>query len=132
MKAEFHYGSVKASMDAAEIELHRAQAVLHDHPRDPLFASLEVKAASKFKQAKEDYFVYVQQLAKLQWITHGDENTKIFHQRLKQRRSINCINVLYVDGFIVSDMDRIHQAFDAFYSDLLCYALPNRRKISMN
>ena len=32
LKAEFHNRFVKASMDAAEIELHRAQVVLHDHP----------------------------------------------------------------------------------------------------
>ena len=83
-----------------------------------MFASLEVEAIGKFKQTKEDYFVHVQQLAKLQWMTHGDENSKIFHQSLKQRRTSNYINVLHVGGFIVSDMDRIHQAFNALYSDL--------------
>ena len=36
-----------------------------------------------------------------------------------------------MDGFVVSDMDHIHQAFIAFYYDLLCCALPNRRKINM-
>ena len=65
-------------------------------------------------------------------MTYGDENTKIFHQSLKKRRTSNCINVLHVDGFIVSDMDRIHQAFNAFYFDLQCCVLPNRRKININ
>ena len=59
LKAEFHNGYVKASMDAAEIELHPAQAVLHDHLGNSLFASLEVEAVAKFKQTKEDYFVHV-------------------------------------------------------------------------
>ena len=63
---------------------------------------------------------------------HGDEHTKIFHQSLKQRRTSNCINVLHVDGSVVSDMTQIHQASNAFYSDLLCCAMPNRRKINMN
>ena len=65
LRAEFHKGPVKVSMNTTEIELHRAQATLHDNPGDPFYASFEVEASAKFKQAKEDYFLHVQQLAKL-------------------------------------------------------------------
>ena len=40
--------------------------------------------------------------------------------------------MLQVDGSVVSDMTQIHQAFNAFYSDILCCVMPNRRKINMN
>lgn len=40
--------------------------------------------------------------------------------------------MLHVDGIVVSDKALIHQAFNAFYVDLLCCEIDNRRKINMN
>ena len=62
---------------------------------------------------------------------HGDDNTTLCFNSIKQRRLTNRINLLIVDGKSISDPLDINVAFLSFYSDLLCSHLKDRRKINM-
>ena len=87
--------------------------------------------AIKVKQAKEDYASYIQQIVKIQWMKYVNENTKVFHQSIKNIRIRNSINILHIDGQLVSDPCKIQQAFISFYSNLLCCNMSSRKRIIM-
>ena len=132
LQENFHKVPIQVRLEEADQKLLEVQNLLHEHPHDPLLATYEVQAVTILKQAKEDYASYIQQRSRLQWLKFGDENTKVFHQSLRHRRAHNTINILHVNGHLVSDPHEIQQAFISFYSDLLCCAMRDRRKINMN
>lgn len=115
----------------AEDDLLQAQSLLHAFPLDPGYASMEVRAASVLKRTKQDYATYIQQLGKMQWLNYGDDNSKFFHQSIRQRRIINTISSLRIEGRMVSDPNLIQKAFPAFYSNILCSTMLDRQRINM-
>ena len=70
----------------AESDLRNVQNELHMHPYDPMLSSLECAAADRLKKAKNDLSTYISQLANLSWLKFGDENSRYFHQCIKQRQ----------------------------------------------
>ena len=62
---------------------------------------------------------------------HGDEKTTFLHQIIRHMKIHNNINVLRVDGHLVSDAIIIQHAFLSFYSNLLCCSMSSRKKINL-
>ena len=116
----------------AEKSLHSAQEALHKHAQDVLLIQSKSLCAQNLQQAKNDFASYLQQKAKIAWIKHGDENTSYFHNSIKQRCSYNKINHLHIDDNLMSDPFKIQQGFIAFYTNLLCRDMVNRRKVNMD
>ncbi|XP_057542349.1 uncharacterized protein LOC130820829 isoform X1 [Amaranthus tricolor] len=103
--------------------------MLHSDPLVTAYVDAEVKAAESLKRAKQDYSIYMQQIGKVQWIKFGDENSRVFHQSIRQRRVTNIISSLHLE--LVSDPNLIQNVFISFYSDILCSSLKHRRRINM-
>ena len=74
----------------------------------------------------------MQQISKIQWLKHGDENSAVFHQSIRCKRIQNNIHGLQVDGQLVCDASKIHHASLSFYSNMLCCKMTNKNKINMN
>lgn len=85
----------------------------------------------KLKTLKEDYTYFLNQKAKIDWLKHGDDNTTLFFNSVKQRRLNNRINLIVMDGKSISDPVQISDAFLTFYSDLLCSQMKERRNINV-
>ncbi|XP_057550391.1 uncharacterized protein LOC130828425 [Amaranthus tricolor] len=83
-------------------------------------------------KAKNDQGTYLSQLAKLNWLKFGDENSRYFHQRIRQRQIVNQILLLYDNGVLVTNFRKIQESFVTFYQQLMCNNLKCRRRINMN
>ncbi|PWA52585.1 RNA-directed DNA polymerase, eukaryota [Artemisia annua] len=59
----------------------------------------------------------VVQKAKVKWDVEGDENTKIFHGILKQKRHQQMVQGVMIDGTWVTDPNQVKMAFHKFYKD---------------
>lgn len=72
----------------------------------------------------------MQQIAKLDWLECGDENTKLFYQSIRQKRRHNNIRSIQVKhGKLVNTSEGVQQAFTQFYTSLLGSALEHRSHV---
>lgn len=55
------------------------------------------------------------QKAKANWIKNGDENSKFFHAVVNQRRKVNEINGLFIDGVWVQGVEETKKAAKEFF-----------------
>ncbi|XP_056691895.1 uncharacterized protein [Spinacia oleracea] len=100
------------SVEAEDLRLFHAftdaQNKRHSNPRNVDLATAEKQASVAYKNAHAAYLSYLQQTAKLNWLEHGDENTRIFHQSIKQRRKQNKIHSIFnMNGDWVQSADEI-------------------------
>ncbi|XP_056695410.1 uncharacterized protein [Spinacia oleracea] len=103
------------------------QAILHANPSDAIAATKEKQAAEAYKSAHQVYMSFLQQIAKIQWLEKGDENTRLFHQSIKQRRQQNTIHSIQdMNENWVRTPDGVKKAFSQVYKDLFCNKMDQR------
>ncbi|XP_021844809.2 uncharacterized protein [Spinacia oleracea] len=77
-------------VEADDLKMHglllEAQSKMHADPRNTSLATLEKEAAAAYLKAHTAYTSFIQQRAKIDWLEFGDENSRLFHQSIKQRR----------------------------------------------
>ncbi|XP_021836641.2 uncharacterized protein [Spinacia oleracea] len=89
-----------------------AQKQLHSNPTNCEMATAERDSAEQYRAAKENYDSFMHQRAKLHWLEHGDENSKAFHQSIKQRREQNQIYSLQTgDGEWINTVKGFRRLF---------------------
>ena len=132
LKDIFQVNQLQALVMQVEDDLRNAQNELHKHPYDPELSSKEYAAADMLRKAKNDQGTYLSQLAKLNWLEFGDENSRYFHQSIRQRQIVNQILLLNDNGVLIIGIRRIQESFVSFYQQLLCNNLHCRRRIDMN
>lgn len=73
---------------------------------------------------------FLRQKAKVAWLTHGDDNTKVFHQSLRLRRvQARIYGITNMQGTGVNDSTGVANAFLDFYQQLLGSQATGRRKV---
>ena len=72
-----------------------AQSLLHQNPRDMELADAEFRVVQDYHIKHQAYVELLAQKAKMDWAKNGDENTRLFHQRIKARRIQNQIHSIY-------------------------------------
>lgn len=88
----------------------------------------EQRATEKYKRIHKQYVEYLRQNARAAWIKDGDDNTRLFHQYIKQRRIQNNVyNICAKEGNWVDKPDIIHKAFLEYYLQLLGTTMENRK-----
>lgn len=81
----------------------------------------------KYKDAHANYLSFLDQTAKIQWLEHGDENSKLFHMSIRHRRKQNKINSIHnAVGEWIQSTEGVLEAFTQFYSSLFCETMVNR------
>ncbi|XP_056690224.1 uncharacterized protein [Spinacia oleracea] len=123
------------SVEAEDLRLFHAfteaQTKLHSNPHDSDLATEEKQANLAYKNAHAAYLSYLQQIAKINWLEHGDENTRAFHQSIKQRRKHNKIHSIFImDGDWVQSADEVQQAFIGFYSSLFGGSIQHKAPVN--
>ncbi|XP_056687955.1 uncharacterized protein [Spinacia oleracea] len=105
----------------------KQQANLHANPGDVIAATEEKQAAEAYKSAHQVYMSFLQRTAKIQWLEKGDENSRLFHQGIKQRRQQNTIHSIQdMHGNWVGTPDGVKMAFSQFFKDLFCNQMDQR------
>ncbi|XP_048501331.1 uncharacterized protein LOC125497709 [Beta vulgaris subsp. vulgaris] len=85
------FSDIQVTAYQAEQQMLRAQEQMHENPRDSTLVDLEKQATEEYKKAQAMYVSFLKQKAKDRWICMGDDNTKLFHQSIKARRTQNKI-----------------------------------------
>ncbi|XP_048493001.1 uncharacterized protein LOC125493579 [Beta vulgaris subsp. vulgaris] len=113
------FGDVEAAVIKAQHELNKAQDLLHRNPADSGYGKSEKEALLALKRAKKNQFALLQQQAKINWLKCGDENTRVFYQAIKQRRTQNKIHAINrSDGTWVDNKRDVEVAFLEYYENL--------------
>lgn len=70
--------------------------------------------------------IWWSQRAKIQWLQHGDLNTKYFHQKANQRRRKNSIYTIHdSNGDIWKDSTHIHSTFLSYIKNMFSTKIQN-------
>ncbi|KAK7268027.1 hypothetical protein RIF29_20710 [Crotalaria pallida] len=104
-------------------ELDLVQSAIMQNPDDTNLHSREKDLTRRYLEVKEAAFAFLRQKGKLNWLIHGDENSKIFHNSIKQRLYQNRIVRLQTDQGLINEHDQIATAFQTFYADLFTHTL---------
>ncbi|XP_021844981.2 uncharacterized protein [Spinacia oleracea] len=110
--------------------LIETQNHLHANPGNHDLAAEEKTVATEYRKAKDNYLSYLKQTAKIHWLQNGDENTKSFHQSIRQRRKHNRIQSIHDNSANWIQTDSGAQgAFVQFYKSLFFSNIENRTPI---
>ncbi|XP_062110740.1 uncharacterized protein LOC133822422 [Humulus lupulus] len=125
-----HFGDLPAQVLQAMHHMHEIQHYLQSDPLNVEKINEEFDARDHYRGCQENYLAFLKQKAKANWLKEGDDNTKLFHQSLKQRKSHNTIySIRDMHGNWVDPKDGVTEAFLSFYKDLLGTQMCNRKKM---
>ncbi|XP_021852960.2 uncharacterized protein [Spinacia oleracea] len=121
-------------VEATDINTHAellvAQNALHAALGDSQLATEEKEANAAYQQAHQNYLSFLPQTAKLKWLELGDENSRLFHLSIKQRRKQNKINSIHDQEVNwVQSSDGVQNAFTQFYTTLFGVTMENRTAV---
>ncbi|KAL2900238.1 LINE-1 retrotransposable element ORF2 protein [Bienertia sinuspersici] len=104
---------LQAGVTKALMQMTEAQTNLQQRPLDRNLIMAEKTAAKEYQERHKVYMQFLRQKAKCSWIKDGDENTALFHQRIKQRRLQNNIYAIKnAQGVLVEDQEKVASAFN--------------------
>lgn len=90
---------------------------------DPLNTTLigeESELAKTYHRLKQASELFLRQKTKIQWLTQGDQNTKVFHSFMKARRNENRIFFINEAGVqSLTNNEKFAHTFVDFYTKLL-------------
>ncbi|KAK7243624.1 hypothetical protein RIF29_38430 [Crotalaria pallida] len=117
--------------DKKEVELREkleyVQAQLALNPTDVMLQQDEKAVFLKLRDTQKAAYSFLKQKAKVDWMREGDENSKMFHNAIKQRLYRNKIlRIQDAYGNIVTGQDNITELFVSFYQDLFSKKVQER------
>ncbi|XP_056691798.1 uncharacterized protein [Spinacia oleracea] len=112
-------------------ELTEAHTHLHSNPLCDDLKRKEYAAHQVYLEVHKSYIDFLKQKAKIDWLATGDENTKLFHQCLKQRKQKNAIySIIDGNGVWRDDPGSVKDAFLNFYQTLLGTTMGARKHVN--
>uniref|UniRef100_A0A803P4L7 Reverse transcriptase domain-containing protein n=1 Tax=Cannabis sativa TaxID=3483 RepID=A0A803P4L7_CANSA len=126
-----HFSHIHAADIKARQELIDNQLKLQRDPMNALLQKQEFEPRENYAAIHKNYCSFLHQKSRVAWIKEGDENSTLFHCRIRERRNQNKImSVVNYDGVRVDDSKGITDAFLAYYHDLLGSTMEGRTKVS--
>ena len=108
------------------IQLH-----LHDHPTNEKLATKEQQMLKHLHLLKKENNATMRLKATINSVNLGDDNTRFFHQSIKQRQRFNRITNLHINDEDIAHPTRIQDEFYNFYNNLFSTGLRDRAKINL-
>ena len=81
-----YFAGLKSQQNKARSELDNIQSGLQDDPRNEHLQQQEKEGREKYIDILSSSLSLIQQQAKMEWITQGDDNTRLFFAKAKQRK----------------------------------------------
>lgn len=78
------FSEIQASDLKAHHKMLTAQELMHAQPGNIQYAAQELEAVKEYNLVHQAYMEFPAQKSKVAWIQHGDENTQLFHQSIRQ------------------------------------------------
>ncbi|XP_062103666.1 uncharacterized protein LOC133814761 [Humulus lupulus] len=111
-----HFGDLPAQVLHAKLHMIDIQGALQLDPLNLRLINEEVVARASYRKCQDNYLTFLKKKAKISWLNEGDDNTSLFHQSLKQRRSINSVYAMQdMHGQWVDSKERVSEAFLSFH-----------------
>ena len=121
------FSDVQAADVKAHKEMIEAHTQMHNNPGDVRLVDAEIEVVHQYHVKHGIYVDYLRQKAKADWIRAGDENTALFHQSIKARRSQNQVyNIFNAQGTWIDNPEEVPDAYLSFYKKLLGSIFPHR------
>ena len=68
------------------MELEKVQQQLQSFPKDLELATKEKEVRETYTSILSSSLALIKQQSKMDWISYGDDNTRLFHTKIKQRK----------------------------------------------
>ena len=115
-----HFKDLKIQQEIARNELHRLQQDLQSSPENASLKHQEKEARKKYGSILSSCIALLKQQCKIEWIKYGDDCTRLFFAKAKQRKMATYIFSLHdASGVEVEGFDKVGEVLHAFYTDLL-------------
>ncbi|GJT77710.1 putative RNA-directed DNA polymerase, eukaryota, reverse transcriptase zinc-binding domain protein [Tanacetum coccineum] len=108
----FPFGSLCRSIEHSIREIEYSGGVATETERED-----RVKLIQEVDDLDRSKSMDLAQKARVTWETEGDENTKVFHGMINQRRRKQSIQGILINGVWISDPHHVKTAFLKFYHD---------------
>lgn len=100
-------------------QLQEVQEKVHLNYFDKELLAQEQVVLQEYRGVRKDYFSFLQQKSRIDWLTVGDENTSFFHRSLRiQAYSKRVIHIQDVQGKWCSGSVDVGKAFEEYYKVL--------------
>lgn len=107
-----------------------AQKKLHADPFNVEVIVAECEAHTKHREKQQLYLQFLKQKAKASWLKDADENTTLFYESIKARRSQNNVHIIAdMNGVLKDNPEEVAGAFLEYYNSLLGTSMTGRQLV---
>ena len=100
--------------------LLQLQQEMQRSPDSESLKALETEARSNYISILSSNLALLKQQSKIDWIKYGDESTRFFYARARQRKLASYIySIQDATGDVVDGFDKVGEVMLSFYKDLL-------------
>ena len=125
-----HFRDLKIQQEIARNALLQHQRSLHCSPNNTALQQLENEARCKYVNILSSSLALLRQQCKMEWIRYGDDSTRFFFAKAKQRKlSTYIYSLLDASGNEVEGFDLVGDAIYSFYRNHLGQASMRRTHI---
>ncbi|KAL0308093.1 UNVERIFIED_CONTAM: putative mitochondrial protein [Sesamum calycinum] len=112
-------GDLSNNVTKAKFFLDKAQALFDNHKED-IFLTLVKCCRQVYSTAIKLEISMLQQRAKLRWLKHGDQNSKVFFRKINSTRvKQRVFQITTASGDILTDQHDVTQEFVTYFQNLL-------------
>ncbi|KAJ8423153.1 LOW QUALITY PROTEIN: hypothetical protein Cgig2_011558 [Carnegiea gigantea] len=128
-----NYADLRALQELARGELARIQHHLQEDPMNSMTIQAEEEARSRYINILSSSMTLMKQQCKMEWISYGDDNSRTFFARAKQRKLASYIyQIKDTKGDLVEGFDMVGQTMMTYYKALLGEQYITRQKFDMD
>ena len=115
-----HFKDLKIQQEIVRNKLHRLQQDLQSSPESVTLKHQEKEARKIYGSILSSSYALLKQQCKIEWIKYGDDCTRFFFAKAKQRKLATYICSLQdASGDVVEGFDKVGEVLHAFCKDLL-------------
>ena len=115
-----HFANLRSQQSKARSELDKIQSALQDDPSNDHLHHQEKEVREKYIDDLSSSLSLIQQQTKMEWITQGDDNTRFFFAKAKQRKLSTYIYTIKDDqGNQVEGFEQVGNVMLQFYKKLM-------------